>query len=103
MVSIQFYIRLITTLVLLSSIVTSQRQNEGYEYPTPEVPFTLPPKSTTPSGYEYPTPKIKFTLPSRTTTPRTTTPQGYEYPVPQNPLQLPRRGRRRPLESHKVI
>ncbi|CAF2741527.1 unnamed protein product [Lepeophtheirus salmonis] len=76
MVSIQFYIRLITTLVLLSSIVTSQRQMKAMNTRLQKYHSHYPPK--------------------------TTTPQGYEYPVPQNPLQLPRRGRRRPLESHKI-
>ena len=52
--------------------VTCNVPCEGYEYPTPRNPLTLPPRpSTTPS------------------TP--TTSEGYNYDIPENPLNLPRR------------
>ena len=58
-----------------NDVPEDQAEIKGYEYPVPEIPFTLPTKS----------PSV----------PTTTKPSnGYLYPVPSNPLQLPSKSRK---------
>merc|ERR1712170_279644 len=58
----------------------------GYEYPTPSVPFTEGPVSTTSAPVQYDD-YDPSDIPADQAAPSEN--KGYEYPVPENPLVLP--------------
>merc|ERR1719431_2460668 len=71
---------------------------EGYNYPVPENPLTLPTPADDLPGYSPETEVIDYDEYDPNGIPDDqAAPTGYNYPVPENPLQLPSRARKAKL------
>jgi hypothetical protein len=84
-----------TTVTTAASSDSYDEPTDGYEYPVPENPLTLPTKpSLTPSSTTTTTTTSLTEMETTVTTAASSysseeTTSGYEYPVPENPLTLP--------------
>lgn len=94
-----------TTRLTTTTLKPSRKtftEKEGYDYPAPNIPFTLPPKEKILIKQEVPVTYLppvettrRTTRRTTTTTPRTTVPQfkivvpeqGYDYPKLRSPLE----------------
>merc|ERR1719493_672660 len=90
---------MVAVAVLLSvAIIEGSTARPQYDDYNDYDPYDVPPDQAAPSqGYNYPVPANPLTLPppppQTTPAPTPAQPAGYSYPVPQNPLELPERTR----------